>query len=174
MYKLSWGKCKYTFTPAWFTDVKIDRMKVKWNMDGVKTSNADAKEDNYLVWSKTNMAKGEKIKMNIKYDKSAFGNLNEYKQSKNFQGSVDPYGYVFFLIVIAVVLSIVMAILGGGGYYSHSGFYGGYHGGFYGGCVMSSCACACAGSGRAGCLRKDFYGTKINNRKLKKVLDSNI
>jgi len=63
----------------------------------------------------------------------------------------------------------------------HRGFYDGYYGRYYNrSCVISSCACvrsscacacACAGSGRAGCSKKDFYGTKVNQNKLKKALN---
>ncbi len=195
MYKISLGKCKYSFTPAWFTNARIDKMTVKWNMDEVKSSNAKSKEDNYLVWTKTNMAKGEKIKINVKYNKNAFGYLSEYKQRKNIMNS-NPYSSFIIICILIFILSISISLLGGS-YYWHSGFYGGYYGGHYGrhygghyghdrGCVRSSCACAssscassscasscacaCAGSGRAGCSRKDFYGTKINKTKLKRAL----
>ena len=41
-----------------------------------------------------------------------------------------------------------------------------------GGCAHSSgCACACAGGGRAGCSKKDFYGTKLSYEKVKKELE---
>ena len=64
----------------------------------------------------------------------------------------------------------------------HRGFYGGFGPRYYGGgCVhsscacahsscASSCACACAGSGRAGCSKKDFYGTNINTKKIKNAM----
>ena len=182
MYKISWGKCKYSFTPAWFTNAKINNMTVKWNMDGVKSSNAKTKEDNYLVWHKTNMSKGEKLTANVKYNKSAFGYLNENRQSTKVGGTSNSYSVIYILVIIIFVISIYTSILGGG-YYGHRGFYGGYHGGYYGrSCVRSSCvcacasscasscACACAGSGRAGCSKKDFYGTKINKNKFKNAL----
>lgn len=133
-------------------------MTVKWNMDGVKFSNAKSKEDNYLVWTKTNMAKGEKIKINVKYNKDAFGYLSEYKQSKNFSNSSSSYNSVTFFIVMIIIIVVIISLFGGGGgYYGHRGFYGGYHHhrGYY---------------GRAGCSKKDFYGTKINKNKLKRVL----
>ena len=163
MYEISFGKCKYSFTPAWFTDAKIDKMTVRWNKDEVKSSNAKSKEDSYLVWTKNNMAKGEKIKINVKYNKSAFGYLSKYKQNKNIVTYSNSYTSITFLVVMIVVLSIVISWLGGG-YYAHRGFYGGYYDGYYDdGCVRSSCACACAssscasscacacaGSGRAG------------------------
>ena len=31
MYKISGSKCKYKFTPAWFTGAKVDVITVKWN-----------------------------------------------------------------------------------------------------------------------------------------------
>lgn len=180
MYKISWGKCNYSFTPAWFTDAKINNMTVKWNMDSVKSSDSQLKEGSYLVWTKSNMAKGEKLKVNVKYDKNAFGYLNENKQSSNVMGN-SAQNYIFVMVIgIIFVVVIVILSIGGGGYYGHRGFYGGYHGRgcvnhcacacARSSCARSSCACACAGSGRAGCSKKDFYGTKITSAKLKKVL----
>lgn len=179
MYKLSWGKCKYSFTPAWFTDIKVDNMKVKWNKDQVKSDNTSKKEDNYLVWKKTNMDKGEKITVKVQYNKNAFGYLDTYKQynSMSNDGGVQ---YIPLFCILFIVIIICMIMSRGGGYYGHRGFYGG---GYYrGGCVRSSCACACArsscasscacacaGSGRAGCSKKDFYGTKINKEKLREA-----
>lgn len=181
MYKLSWGKCQYSFTPAWFTNAKIDNMTVRWNMDEVKSSNSKSREGNYLVWNKRNMAKGEKLKTSVKYDESAFGYLNKYRQSKDAKRtkSSNSYNSMTIMIVSIIILIILLSIFGGGGgYYGHRGFYGGYH--YHGGCVhsscacasscASSCACACAGSGRAGCSKKDFYGTKISKDKLKDAL----
>ena len=188
MYKISWGKCSYSFTPAWFTDIKVDNLTIKWNMDKVKSSNSKKKEDNYLVWNKTNLAKGEKLTATIKYDKSAFGALNENRQSSSISGSNGSTMMIGIFIFVVFIIIFIISIGGGGGYYGHRGFYGGGYGPrYYGGCVYSrcacahsscahsscahsSCACACAGSGRAGCSKKDFYGTKINKDKLKKVL----
>ena len=179
MYKLSLGKCKYSFTPAWFTDIKVDNMKVKWNKDQVKSDNTSKKEDNYLVWKKTNMDKGEKITVKVQYNKTDFGYLDTYKQFKN-STNTSSYNYIMVIFVVIFIISLVTISIGGGGYYGHRGFYGG---GYYGGgCVRSSCACACArsscasscacacaGSGRAGCSKKDFYGTKINKEKLREA-----
>ena len=51
-----------------------------------------------------------------------------------------------------------------------SSFFGGSGGGGGGGCA---CACACAGGGRAGCSKKDFYGTNVKTKNIEKVLNSN-
>lgn len=183
MYDIWFNECKYKYTPAWFTDAKVDKLTVKWNMDGVKSSNADSEEDNYLVWTKTNMKKGEKLNISVKYNKNAFGYLDESMQ--NTMNSEILVAVIVILIILIFIINMYGS--GGGGYYNHRGFYGsGYHSYHYSSCACarsscacarsscacarSSCACACAGSGRAGCSKKDFYGTKINKDKLKKVL----
>ena len=189
MYTISAQNCKYEFTPAWFTDSRIDSLTVKWNAQDVIKSDATAKDGNYLVWRKSNMEKGSKLKTSIQYPKKAFTALNEAKQAKkNSESSMNTFFYAIFnlLSVIGAIIVIIIIIVnlnnrGGGGYYRHSGFYGGFYGGRS--CVRSSCACACAhsscasscacacaGSGRAGCSKKDFYGTNLTTNKLKKAM----
>lgn len=72
MYKLSFGNCKYSFTPAWFTNAKIDNLTIKWNKDKVKSSNNQKTEGNYLIWNKKNLANGGKLTVNVKYSENAF------------------------------------------------------------------------------------------------------
>ena len=179
MYKISFGSCKYEFTPAWFTDIKVDNMTIKWNKDKVKKSNTKTEEGNYFVWYKTNLDKGEKVSVEIKYDKDSFSALNTSKQSSSNSSSSGSFGGT--LMIIIIIIFIFSSIGGsGGGYYRHRGFYGGFGPRYYGGCVRSSCACAhsscasscacaCAGSGRAGCSKKDFYGTNLNAKKIRKA-----
>ncbi len=178
IYTVSWGNCKYKFTPAWFTNARVDNLTIRWNKDEVKKSDTKKTEDNYLVWNKTDMSKGEKLTINVKYDKSAFSSLTSAKKT-DFGSS---FTVIFIILFIVCIFSSIFGGFGGGGYYRHRGFYGGgYYGGFRGGCVhsscacahsscASSCACACAGSGRAGCSRKDFYGTNLNSKKIKEAM----
>lgn len=72
LYKKTGSKCKYDFTPAWFESAKIDRMTVKWNKEDVTKSNSKSKEDNYLIWKKTEMPKGSKMNIKVEYKKTAF------------------------------------------------------------------------------------------------------
>ena len=185
MYKISGSKCKYSFTPAWFKDAEIKYMTIRWNNDGILTSNKKSTDGGYYVWTKTNMSKGQKMTANVTYKKNAFTNLNEYKQISNVrkeQMGMSTFDSVYLIIFVIIVFAIVIDFLNKGNYHSHSGFGGGYYHDdhYYGGgcahsscaCVSScacanSCACACAGSGRAGCSKKDFYGTKVNYKILK-------
>lgn len=177
MCRESWGKYKFKFTPAWFTDAKIDNMTILWNASAVKNSGTRVKEDNYYIWNKTNLKNGEKMTINITYDKSAFSSADTSKSSSADSFGIGGIGIYIFVII---AISIFTSFFGGGdGYYRHGGFYGGgYSGRSFGGCVSScacasscasSCACACAGSGRAGCSRKDFYGTNITKEKINKA-----
>lgn len=197
MYKISWNKCKFEFTPAWFKDAKIKNMTIRWNNDGIINSNKNSREDRYYIWNKKNIAKGKKMTAKVTYKKDAFSYLNEYKQIKNVRYSNynnSSFDSIYLIFWIFIILIIVISILGRGNYYSHSGFGGiGYYDDYHyhhhhhyhgGGCVHSSCACvsscacanscacACAGSGRAGCSKKDFYGTKINYEILKQLKES--
>lgn len=191
MHILVGDTCTYSFTPAWFTDAKVDNMTVRWNKDRVKSSNSKITEDNYLVWNKTNMSKGEKLMITAEYDKTAFSSLKTYDYVANDNSN----GLIGVIIVFVIMFSIPLIIVllgnrGNNSYYSHSGFYSG---GYYGSrrhrthyrhshsrsscvrsscaCARSSCACACAGSGRAGCSKKDFYGTKLTKEKIEKVIE---
>ena len=180
MYTLTDNICEYSFTPAWFTDSKVDSITIMWNAKDVNSSNSNLKEGNYLLWYKTDLSKGEKVTTNIKYKQSAFTELDSNKQVDNAEDGIS--GSIKVILVIVVIICILFArktrtFTGGGGYYRHRGFYGGHGYRSYSSssCVHSSCACvsscacacACAGSGRAGCSKKDFYGTKINNKKIK-------
>jgi len=179
MYKIKSSKCKYEFTPAWFTDIKIDKITIKWNKDQVKKADNNSEEGNYYIWSKTNLDKGEKVKAKIEYKKSAFSYLNENKQASSEIGK--RISIILGFIVIIIIITIFRGF-GGGGYYGHRGFYMGprfhMHRHYGGGCAHSSCACAnscacacaCAGSGRAGCSKKDFYGTNLKTKKIKEAL----
>ena len=198
MYKISWNKCKYEFTPAWFTDAKIKNMTIRWNNDGIISSNKNSREDGYFIWNKENMAKGKKMTAKVTYKKDAFSYLNEYKQIKNaeykrYENNNSWINSLFFLFLLFIFIFAIISIFSRGNYYSHSGFGGiGYYDNYHyhhhhyhgGGCVHSSCACvsscacanscacACAGSGRAGCSKKDFYGTKIDYEILKQLKDA--
>lgn len=182
MYTTSGKNCEYKFTPAWFTDIVVNNITIKWNKDQVKSSNSSKEDGNYLIWNKTNLAKGAKVTAEVKYEKTAFTGLVE---TKTYNKSSSD-GIIFIFIFGLMILSVIFSIFTGGrnGYYRHRGFGGGYYGGgYYRGCVHSSCACACAhsscahsscacacaGSGRAGCSRKDFYGTNLTSKKIKKA-----
>lgn len=173
------GTCSYSFTPGWFDDINVKKATIKWNRNNVKTYTKGAEEEKgYLVWTKT-LRKGQKMSVQTTYYQSAF------KLDKNKQvGNVKHVSYdgvivgIIIIFIITVILSIMFPTMGRGSYYRHSGFgyyphhhhYGGFGGGCACACASCACACACAGGGRAGCSKKDFYGTNLRTSKVKKVV----
>ena len=187
MHTTSGNNVAYKFTPAWFTDARVDKMTIRWNADSVIENDSTAKEDNYLIWEKSDLSKGEKLTAIIKYEENSFSGLKTYTNvSNNSYKQTNGDEFINNLAIWGVIIIIVVTILvcitggGGGGYYGHSGFYGGtrYHSSCVRSCACAcacarSCACACAGSGRAGCSKKDFYGTKLSMKKLEKIIKNN-
>lgn len=196
MYELSYSECTYSFTPGWFNDIAVKDLKVYWNAEKVTSSTAEeTNSDNYLVWS-GRLAKGAKLKTKVAYPKSAFNTLNENQQASNvknnYSNSSNANSGMNTVIIVLFGLMIflyLMAAFCGGGYNRHRGYGYGYgrpyyhhhhHHHHHSSCVSSrscvsscACACACAGGGRAGCSKKDFYGTNLRTNNIKKVLNKN-
>ncbi len=187
MYTLSSGYCNYKFTPGWFSDIYVKKLTIKWNADDISTYSPKAKVSRgYYVWS-TSLSKGRTYTIDISYPEDTF------KTSKNMQASdatvtsssssssTFPITVILYFIPIAVVFLI--SIFSGRGYSSHRGWgYSSYNswdddddddwGSSSSSCVSScACACACAGGGRAGCSKKDLYGTNLKTQKLNKILN---
>lgn len=174
--------CRYSFTPGWFDEIEVKNITIKWNKDNVIESTAHKTEGNYLIWT-SSLEMGERLNASVKYNLDTF-TVNEdeqYTEESTDAGTV----IVFVLLVIlgiVVVIGILVAIFGNDDYGSHGGFRGGHSHVFvsHSSCVRSSCACAscacacaCAGGGRAGCSKKDFYGTNLKIEEVKKELNQN-
>lgn len=172
MYTINGSKCTYSFTPGWFEDIRVKNLTIKWNSNKQIYNNSNSKKNGeYLVWN-TSLEKGKKITAKIEYNINAF-NFDENKQVKNakiFSNSISSSFMI--LITLIIVISIILALLTPSSYYVGRGYgissYHHHHHGPRGGCACASscasscaCACACAGGGRAGCSKKDFYGTNL-------------
>ncbi len=194
MYELNSSFCIYNFTPGWFDDIAVEDIQVYWNAKNVESSSAEeTNSDGYLSWS-ARLAKGAKLNTKVVYYRSSFNKLDVNQQYSNanitYSNSNNYFNSMFDILVpmlIAfVVLSVLLSLLGTG-YRGHSGYgysYGRpyhhhhhHHTSHHSSCASShscvsscACACACAGGGRAGCSKKDFYGTNLKTNNVKKVL----
>lgn len=172
--------CRYSFTPGWFDEIEVKNITIKWSDTNVIESTAQEHKDGYLIWN-SSLGMGERLNASVKY------NLDTFTTNENEQYTEDSeYDYsglviaVLVIIVIIIVIAIIVAVLSDDHYDSHSGYGGSHHSTYihaHSSCVRSSCACvscacacACAGGGRAGCSKKDFYGTNLKSENLKKVL----
>ena len=107
MCTVSGNKCKFEFTPAWFMDIKVDNLTIRWNADSVEKSDHKSQEDNYLVWNKKNMRKGEKLTAKIEYPKSAFSAINTRVTTKN-----RGLGGIIVFIVVLIIVMFVCTLFG--------------------------------------------------------------
>lgn len=176
--------CRYSFTPGWFEEIEVKNITIMWKDNNVIESTAQKHENGYLIWT-AELAMGERLNASVKYNLDAF-TTNEDEQYTE-ESETSSFGkkvaiVIAVLIVIIIIIIIICALSDDDdGYSSHSGFSGGSRTTYIhtSSCVRSSCACvnscacacACAGGGRAGCSKKDFYGTNVRTERLSEILE---
>ena len=159
---------RYNFTPGWFDEMQIQKLTIKWNADQVEEVSDDYDmEGSYYVWTKSDLDEGERYPITIYYDRDA------YDVNENEQAEEDSLSWIIVVIVVGVIIIALVCVFSDG-YSGGSGHGGGF---FYSSCAHSSCAhsscacaCACAGGGRTGCSKKDFYKGSVDVKKLDKIL----
>ena len=71
------GESVYTFTPAWFDGMDVDRLTIRWNAENAGAWQPDClQEDGYLVFE-TSLAAGEKYTISVVYPNDVFGFVPE-------------------------------------------------------------------------------------------------
>ncbi len=128
--------------------------------------------------------------------KTTFSTSSTNKSTNSFSGSfqnlsklVNTSFTLFFVAAGLIFLGTILSAFSGTGYRKHGGYAYDDDDYYYRdrssrsyssrsssssshSCVSScACACACAGGGRAGCSKKDFYGTNLRTNNIKKVLN---
>lgn len=185
MYSLDNGICKYEFTPGWFDKIAVNKITIKWKAGNILKANTENRENGYYIWTDT-LKKGEKLTAKVEYDETTYKGLNDqgqfyYALDTNSQSSSSDTIKTFIILFVIAIILITIGSIGSDGYDSHRGYGGCHHYDHdtYSSCVSHSscacahscaCACACAGGGRAGCSKKDFYGTKLKSKDIIKKL----
>ena len=174
--------CRYSFTPGWFDKIDVKHIQIKWNKVNVIESNSENTEGNYLLWEGS-LSKGARLNASVKYNLDTF-TTNEKEQytedSAEFSDGAKIALIILGIFLLVVIVAVVIIYLfDDDDYGSHGGFRGGSNVFIHSSCARSSCACvsscacacACAGGGRAGCSKKDFYGTNLQTEKIEKILN---
>lgn len=188
MYTLSSGYCNYKFIPGWFTDIYVKNLTIKWDADDVSTYSPKAKVSRgYYVWS-TSLAKGRTYTVDVSYPEGTFKTSKSMQASNatvtssyTSQSALIPTAFIIMFVIVFAIS--ILSSISGRGYSSHRGWgYSSYNSwddddddwsSSSSSCVSScACACACAGGGRAGCSKKDLYGTNLRTQKLNKILNN--
>ena len=179
MYETTGEVRTYDFTPGWFDEITVDHLAIYWDKAGVDSLPYKAVEDGDDYLWETELAPGDRYNIRVYYPAGVFEKEDDTVNSARQKTDV----VLIVLVVGAPILVCILALIfrkrvvskdhytadrGMGSTYVGSRRSGG-HGGHGGGCACA-CACACAGGGRAGCARKDFYGTKLETIKVRKAL----
>ena len=167
MFRQKGADVTYDFTPGWFDEINVTNYMIMWKDENVRSVDpARGASNGYYVWTGSLRA-GQKTNVKITYSSDAY----DYKAHNVWHWPKLPNASAAFPFVILILGIIVRVKTFGDRYDEGGGYYGGYHhhggfGGGGGGCACA-CACACAGGGRAGCSRKDFYGTKLSSARVR-------
>jgi hypothetical protein len=166
--------CRFSFTPGWFDEIRIQTMKLLWKKGNSTSSNADREDDSLLIWN-ASPGPGEKITAIVQYPMDAFeiGNDTE-AEKKNKAGAI--FASVFGGLIVIIVLTVLRNRKGGGGYRGGFGMNPRIHTSPAHSCACAcacgcACACACAGGGRAGCSAKNFYRQALPIEELQKAVN---
>ena len=96
------GKYVFDFTPAWFTDAKVDHIKINWLAEGVKyysPSNIQFGDNDYIILEKENLKKGKKVNIKLEYEENYFKNAIKYnKLGKEKTSEHNIYSMLWILI----------------------------------------------------------------------------
>lgn len=122
-YRLSGSKCKFEFTSPAFQNAKIDNVTIKWNANSVEKSNNQSQEENYLVWNKKNLRRGEKLKVKVTYPKSAFSSVTLQVNKATVQRVENTILLILFITFIIYLLKEWNVGDDKRYYYKHRGFY---------------------------------------------------
>ena len=113
--KFTEGETVYSFTPAWFDDIQVDNLTIKWKKDKAAAWQPDCTiEGDYLVWH-TSLDLGKTYTVGITYPNEAFGFVtdNQYVEGdetgyvNNNDGSLysdmaDDAAYSAFFIILVL------------------------------------------------------------------------
>lgn len=177
MYETAGEGRTYEFTPGWFDEIAVDRLAVYWDKTGVDSLPYKAVEDKDDYFWETALDPGDRYYIRVYYPAGVFTEQDDAAKSARQATDVVLIALVVAVPVLICVLALIFRkrVAGKDHYTADRGMgstYVGSHrsGGHGGGGCACACACACAGGGRAGCARKDFYGTRLETLKVRQAL----
>ncbi|MBR4707839.1 MAG: hypothetical protein IKP29_07275 [Pseudobutyrivibrio sp.] len=195
LFELKSDGAYYEFTPGWFEDTPVDKMVIRWNADNVETVEGNPKlVDGYYVWTNTDGGYNVKETVNLVYDENQYdylaGNVTDKARYDDDNYTTDELKLWSVLMLVFPIAGFAIVIILikyskkfredgysderglGVNYYSARNARRYHHTNGGGRACACACACACAGGGRAGCSRKDFYGTKLYTKDIYAAIES--
>lgn len=106
------GYAEYAFTAAWFDDIAVDNLTIRWNSDKVDMfSPSCIMEGGYNVWN-TSLKPGEKFQITVRYPGDAYAfTVFEQEKDNSYEYSehsvIENIGYTIFLILFIVIIAAI-------------------------------------------------------------------
>ena len=105
------GETVYTFTPAWFDEIEVKDLTIRWNGDKAQAWQPDCLQDNgYLVFS-TALAPGKHYKMSVTYLNDAFGFSKEHQAGGSSSKTIPDENDILYTAVGAFIVLFVFIFL---------------------------------------------------------------
>lgn len=116
MNRFTEGETVYEFTPAWFDDILVDNLVIRWNADATESwSPACETDGSYHVW-KTSLSKGERYTVQVTYLNDAFAFDNTKTLSSGYVESENDWiygliGMIFLAMPIAIPALVITKLI---------------------------------------------------------------
>ena len=109
------GETVYTFTPAWFDEMDVDDLTIRWNADSAGAWQPDCQEEDGYLTFRTSLAAGERYTMTVVYPNDTFGFSADRQQDDADGGGEDQRGPSdagdWLLILLGLVMIVFMIFL---------------------------------------------------------------
>ena len=113
------GETVFAYTPAWFNEIEVKDLTIRWNADKAGAWQPDCLQENgYLVFS-ASLAAGDKYSITVAYPNDAFGFSPDRQQTSDdgdsdggYSGDYDgedSFSDTFYMIVGFIVILIFAA-----------------------------------------------------------------
>ncbi|MBR5047103.1 MAG: hypothetical protein IKX76_02590 [Eubacterium sp.] len=113
--KYTEGETVYSFTPAWFDTMEVDRLTIRWNAENAASWQPDCQqEDGYLTF-RTSLSEGERFTMSVTYPNDAFA-FAEDRQAGNssnngYSGTDGEEEYSFWEVIGGMIVLIICLLI---------------------------------------------------------------
>ena len=125
IYTVNGNRAEFRFNPGWFPEIRVRDLTVSWKKEGSTYSNANAENDEWLIWS-CELDFNQKINVDVSYPLSFFPSHDSHKQFSD--AYVSPKSILIGGLIVAAVVAVILLALylastrAGDGYYRYRGF----------------------------------------------------
>lgn len=106
------GETAYTFTPAWFDNMEVGKLTIRWKAENASSWQPDCLQDQGYLTFGTSLSSGDKYTISVVYPNDAFGFASERQAQSGDSEDGEPssfekgIGLIILLMVIGVFAGV--------------------------------------------------------------------